>query len=240
MKIKSFGCSFIWGSEISDEVYLRRPSLMTWPAMLSKKLDISYECYARPGVGNLYIANEVMSQALNTVDHSVFVINWTFVDRFDYISGSGWECILPGNKDNASKFYFSNLHSEFRDKLTNLITIVNTVKFLLSKNIPFIMTNLDPIILDQKWNVTPAVIAMQIEMEKYLTTFDNTDFLTWAKNNGHTLTENGHLLEVGHLHVCRELEKMIVLKKISSLGREMSENLEQKIKEANYGETNLI
>ena len=62
MNLKSFGCSFIYGNELSDEVgtevYLN-PSQLTWPALLSKQYDYGYQCYARPGSGNLQIAEKV-------------------------------------------------------------------------------------------------------------------------------------------------------------------------------------
>jgi len=231
MKIKAFGCSFIWGSELSDEIPQRRFSDLTWSALLSKKLEIAYECFAQPGMGNLYIANEVMSQTIDTPDPAIFIINWTYIDRFDYLSKNVWDSILPNDDTDVAKFYFSKLHSEFRDKLTNLLTITNVINLLESKNIPYIMTNLDPIILDQRWNVTPAVMELQRQLKEKLTTFDQEDFLSWAKARGHAITERGHLLETGHLHVSREIEKCLNLGTINSLGVDMSCQLKQKLKD---------
>jgi hypothetical protein len=231
MKIKAFGCSFIWGSELSDEVSEHRFSDLTWPALLAKKLELQYECFARPGIGNLYIADQVISQAINTVDPALFVINWTYIDRFDYISQNTWNSILPKDQTDLGKFYYCNLHSEFRDKLTNLLQIHSVINLLKSKNISFIMTNIDPIILDQTWNVTPAVMELQRYVNDHLTKFDQTDFLTWAKDRGHKFSAMGHLLDLGHLHVFREIEKYINLKSITTLTPEVAENFKQKLKE---------
>jgi hypothetical protein len=231
MKIKAFGCSFIWGSELSDEIPQRRFSDLTWPAVLAKKLELHYECFARPGVGNLYIADQVISQAINTVEPALFVINWTYIDRFDYVAHDSWDSILPGDQTDLGKFYYSNLHSEFRDKLTNLLQIYSVVNLLKSKNISFIMTSIDPIMLDQTWHVTPAVIELQRFINENLTKFDQTDFLTWAKDKGHTLSAMGHLLDLGHLHVFREIEKYIKLKTITTLTPEVAETFKQKLKE---------
>jgi hypothetical protein len=231
MKIKAFGCSFIWGSELSDEIPQRRFSDQTWPALLAKKLELGYECFAKPGVGNLYIADQVITHAINTVEPALFVINWTYIDRFDYVSHDSWDSILPGNDTDLGKFYYGKLHSEFRDKLTNLLQIYSVVNLLKSKNISFIMTNIDPIILDQTWNVTPAVMELQRYVNDHLTKFDQTSFLIWAKNKGHEFSAMGHLMEPGHLHVFRELEKYINVNSITSLTPEVAENFKQKLKE---------
>ena len=89
MKLKSFGCSLIYGSELSDEVLFdpikRQPprhSKLTWPALLAQKLNYLYRCHARPGSGNLQIADRVLRQ-LATNEQALFIINWSFIDRFD-------------------------------------------------------------------------------------------------------------------------------------------------------------
>jgi hypothetical protein len=230
MKIKAFGCSFIWGSELSDEIPQRRFSDQTWPALLAKKLELGYECFARPGIGNLYIADQVISQAINTVEPALFVINWTYIDRFDYVPHNSWSTILPGDDTDLGKFYYGNLHSEFRDKLTNLLQIYSVVNLLKSKNISFIMTNVDPVVLDQTWHVTPAVMELQRYVNEHLTTFDQENFLVWAKNKGHEFTTMGHLLEPGHLHVFREIEKCINFDTITSLTPEVAENFKLKLR----------
>jgi len=230
MKIKAFGCSFIWGSELLDEIPQRQFSNLTWPALLAKKLELGYECFARPGVGNLYIADQVISQAINTVEPALFVINWTYIDRFDYVSHDSWDSILPGDDTDIAKFYYGNLHSEFRDKITNLLQIYSVVNLLKSKNISFIMTSIDPIMLDQSWHVTPAVMELQRFINEHLVKFGQEDFLTWTKNKGHGFSAMGHLLEPGHLHVFREIEKYLNFKTITSLRPEVAENFKQKLR----------
>jgi hypothetical protein len=165
------------------------------------------------------------------VEPALFIINWTYIDRFDYVSHESWNSILPGANTDLAKFYYSSLHSEFRDKITNLLQIYSVVNLLKSKNISFIMTNIDPIMLDQTWHVTPAVMELQRYVNENLTKFDQTDFLTWAKHRGHKFSTMGHLLEPGHLHVSREIEKYINLKTINSLTPEVAERFKQKLKE---------
>ena len=87
MKLKSFGCSFIFGSDLADAVAIPSQftvaSQFTWPAIVAKKLNYDYECFARPAAGNLQIAEQALSQAANSPE-SLFVISWSWIDRFDH------------------------------------------------------------------------------------------------------------------------------------------------------------
>lgn len=50
MKLKSFGCSFIFGLELSDiGAKSKKYSQLTWPAIIAQRQGLEYECYARPG-----------------------------------------------------------------------------------------------------------------------------------------------------------------------------------------------
>ena len=69
MTLKSFGCSFIFGSDLADDGRdgpYATPSQLTWPALLAQHLGRDYQCYARPGSGNLQILNTI----LNQIDHA--------------------------------------------------------------------------------------------------------------------------------------------------------------------------
>jgi hypothetical protein len=85
MKIKSFGCSFIFGTDLADETRgepYAQSSQLTWPALLAQDLGLEYECHARPGSGNLRILEKILSISIQTP--ATFVIGWTWIDRFDY------------------------------------------------------------------------------------------------------------------------------------------------------------
>ena len=78
-----------------------QPSRSTWPALLAQHLGFEYECWAQPGCGNLMVAEQVihhLSLPNNDTQPAVFVINWTYSDRFDYCdpandtSGPDREC----------------------------------------------------------------------------------------------------------------------------------------------------
>ena len=214
MNLKSFGCSFIYGSELSDEILYdpirQQPwphhSKLTWPSHLAQHLNYDYQCYARPGAGNLQIAERVLSH-LATNETALFVINWTFIDRFDYVNvnnpnswpgAMSWSTIMPVDETAIAKTYYKDLHSEIRDKLTTLMSIKLVVDTLQQKNCPFVMTYMDDLMFDKRWHTTPAITDMQDYILPHMTTFDGLNLQQFAKKNGYPITSIGHPLEQAH------------------------------------------
>lgn len=208
MKLKSFGCSFIFGSELSDcgqhDSY-RAGSLLTWPAHVAAHFGHVYSTHARPGSGNLQIAERALSH-LSRNEHALFVIGWTYIDRFDYVSvanptqwtGRPWSTLMPGDATDLAKTYYRDLHSEIQDKITSLMSIRTVIDTLQQKNCPFIMTYMDELMFDQQWNTTPAIIDLQNYIRPHMTTFEGLNFQQWSKKNGHAITDAGHPLESAH------------------------------------------
>jgi hypothetical protein len=208
MTLKSFGCSFIFGSDLSDATEIRgspvTASQNTWPAHLAKDLGRRYDCYARPGAGNLQIAECVLNQIASSNSTDLFVISWTWIDRFDYIDindpwylGS-WATIMPVDATKLAKTYYQTLHSEYRDKLTALMSIRLAIDTLKQKGIPFIMTYMDDLILDQRWHTSPAVIDLQEYIRPHMTMFDSQTFLEWSRANNYAISTTFHPLEQAH------------------------------------------
>jgi hypothetical protein len=213
MNLKSFGCSFIYGSELSDEVLWdkdtrRNPthSNSTWPAHLARHLNYDYLCYARPGAGNLQIAERVLTH-LATNEQALFVINWTFIDRFDYVSLNNpnnwqgslpWSTLMPIDETDTAKTYYKQLHSEIRDKLTTLMSVKLVLDTLKQKNCPFVMTYMDDLMFDARWHTTPAITDIQQYVRPYMTRFDGLNLQQWTKKNGYPITSIGHPLEQAH------------------------------------------
>ena len=210
MKLKSFGCSFIFGSELSDDGDdghngpYATPSQLTWPAHLARHLGHAYECYARPGSGNLQIAEAVLNQ-LADPEPAVYVIGWTWIDRFDYYpahpknpSRSPWRTIMPIDQDPVAQVYYRDLHSEYRDKLTTLIHMQTVLDALNKHGHDYIMTYMDGLTFDQRWHTTPAVLKLQAQVEPHMTQFDGMSFLDWSRANGYPETDILHPLEAAH------------------------------------------
>lgn len=211
MLLKSFGCSFIFGTDLADsslgnEHQHPRPSHSTWPALLARHLGLPYRCHARGGSGNLQILDRLSDQ-LATRESAFYVIGWTWIDRFDYIKtdvetysddGTKWSTVRPVDKDTASRAYYKYLHSEHQDKFLSLLCIKSAIDLLKSANQPFIMTCIDDLILDQRWNCSPGIIEMQEYVRPYLTRFDGLNFLDYSKKHRYLISPNLHPLEDAH------------------------------------------
>ena len=202
--VKSFGCSFIFGTELADDVHggsPAMPSKLSWPALIASNLGHKYQCFARPGSGNLRILEQILLQA-NISTSAVFVIGWSFIDRYDYVNPltEEWKTILPGSvmlTDHAG-YYYKNLHAQYKDKLTNLLYIKTAVDVLTSKSIPFVMTCIDELIFDQEFHNNSAILDLQQYINPHLTRFDEKNFVDWSKQNGYKISTKNHPLEDAH------------------------------------------
>lgn len=220
MRLQSFGCSFIFGSDLADDgrgLEHPTPSNLTWPALMAGQLDLEYVCHARPGAGNLQIAERILTKMVGSQD-SVFVIGWTWIDRFDYTNSAitndpilarwdNWRTIVPMDESNLAQTYYRGLHSEYRDKLTTLMTIKLVIDTLNQRGIRFIMTFMDHLLFDQKWNHTPAVIELQEYVRPYMQDFEGKNFLDWSRGRGYEISPTWHPLEPAHeaaSHIMRQ------------------------------------
>ena len=242
MHIKSFGCSFIFGSELSDESvnnhclksrgltwpaqlvkdYLKGSSL-TWPAQLAKHYNYNYHTYARPGSGNLQILERIMSTLAGAInDDTICVVGWTWIDRFDYCldtpewPGLPWATLMPIDVTETARVYYKNLHSELRDKLVNLLYIKQAIDLLKEKQIPFVMTYMDHLLFDTRWNTTPAITELQNYVKPYMTTFDGLNFQEFSKKNKFPISEIGHPLEQAHQSAAEYMIKAFDTKNIGA------------------------
>lgn len=201
MRLRSFGCSFIFGSDLHDDGRnLRRatPSRHTWPALVAQHLGYDYDCYARPGAGNLQIAERVLSQAACNEQY-LFVIGWTWIDRFDYTTPDDvWQTLRPTTETEVAECYYRDLHSQYRDKLTTLINIRLCIDTLRQKNIPFVMTYMDELMFENKWHATPAITDLQDYIRPYLSSFQGKSFLDWSRAGNYEISDMLHPLEPAH------------------------------------------
>mgnify|MGYP003347936840 CR=1 FL=1 len=206
MRLKSFGCSFIFGTDLHDDsrhAAKATPSNYTWPALLAQHNNWEYTCYARPGAGNLEILERLLSQ-LTDVEPAVYVVGWTWIDRFSYMGSNDswfktpWKTIMPIDTDSTAEAYYKHLHTEMRDKLTTLLNVRVAIDALRASGNKFIMTYMDDLMFDQRWNTTPAITELQRYCEPYMTRFDNRSFLEYSKENLFPISETLHPLEQAH------------------------------------------
>ena len=203
MKIKAFGCSFIWGTDLSDAKF-PLGSYHTWPALIARARALDYKNCAIGGIGNTQIAAMIATE-LGEDDNadSIYVIQWTWADRFDYIDNEQmWQTLRPSLEMAHAENYYRNLHSDFLDRFTSLQNIAATVALLNRHDQKFIMTALDtslrdpvsadyfhPAILDSYWNMVCS----------YLHWFQDLDFLSWSRKHGFAESKLCHPLEDAHV-----------------------------------------
>ena len=101
-KIVSFGDSFIFGSELQNNIDGSR----AWPGLIAKELGCEYKTFANPGCGNDYIAQQIYSYfSANSADNTLAIINWTWAVRWDfYITKEFIDPVL----ENKLEKYISN------------------------------------------------------------------------------------------------------------------------------------
>jgi hypothetical protein len=210
MTLKSFGCSFIFGSDLSDAVAAigkgTTPSQKTWPALLAKKLAVPYVCHAKPGAGNLQILERVLNQVPLSSTEDLFVIGWTWLDRFDHWNDNAkpwnnrcrWQTIMPHDTTDLAKTYYRDLHSEYRDKFTSLCYIKLAIDMLTQRSIPFVMTYQDELLFNQHCHTSKSVLALQTSVKPHMTMFEDQTFLDWSQAQGFEISPAWHPLESAH------------------------------------------
>jgi len=204
-KIKSYGCSFVYGTDLLDCPHSTVPgsfkaSNKTWPAITAQQLDLEYECYARPGVGNNYIAQQVVS---NADPDSLNVIVWSWIDRWEFfdITLNRWTTVRPtGTEDHPlAEIYYKHLQSELQDKWQSLNYIYSTHEYLRRNNIPFVSHNMDELLLDQTYHAPSYITRLQDDIADAVRRFpDNQTFLEWSKKNNFPISKQLHPLEKAH------------------------------------------
>jgi hypothetical protein len=206
--IKSFGCSFVYGSDLEDAnieatdfVTGYVPSLLTWPALISQKLNLEYHCYALPGQGNFKIYTDILANSYAN-DGSIYLINWTWIDRFDYVDQEGyWKTLRPAQENHEQKFYYRHLHSQLCDTILTASYIVSAAEHLKSLNCPFIMTYMDHnliVPIDPSWHDPRYLEVLQHKLRQILVDFDGKNFLDWSRENNFEVSSQWHPLESAH------------------------------------------
>jgi predicted RNA-binding protein with PUA-like domain len=193
LKLQSFGCSFIYGSE------LKHPD-RSWPALIAQDIGLEYANHAVPGSGNLRIAESILS---HSNPNDLHIIGWTWIDRFDYVdcASEQWHTLRPKSDTKNAKFYFRNLHAQYRDMLTNLMYVSTAIKHLQSICAPFVMTAMDRLLFEvvqDTWHDSRAVINLQNCVRPMITNFQGMTFLEWSRFNQFLESELWHPLDDAH------------------------------------------
>ena len=213
--IAGFGDSFIYGTEIPGNADGLSGS---WPALISKKLNCHYVCNARAGVGNEQIAQQIYSYInKNSVKDTVFVINWTWIGRWDvHLSvADKWITLGPScvplnlqrqlknfltadESDQLLHQFQQNLNSLLGHKFRNLQAIYAVHSLLKRLGAATIITSMDSELFNREWHVPEYIKVLQNEIEPDLLTFEGKNFLDWSRDRGFEITDAWHPLEPAH------------------------------------------
>lgn len=208
MKLKSFGCSFIFGTDLADDGRngpYANGSRLTWPALIAEHFGYKYETYARPGSGNLQILERLLCQ-IDPSDPAIYVIGWSYTGRFDYVDerlatpwpGTKWKTIMPIDTDPLAETYFGDLHAEYSDKLLSLIYARTAIDCLRQNGCDFIMTYQDPVMLCEKWHTTKGSALLLEHVRPCLRDFEGQTFTQWSRDRGFPISATDHPLEAAH------------------------------------------
>jgi len=224
MILKSFGCSFVFGTDLPNDgrhSKIATPSDCSWPALMASKLQIKYQCHARPGAGNFEILQRILD-AVSQDSSGLFVINWTWIDRFSYIDDNfqnyhpmnplNWRSIMPVDTDQRGEFYYRELHTQRRDKMESLTAIKCAIDALQQSDAKFIMTWTDNLLWETQWHANSGILWLQDRIYPHMHDFDGTGFLQWSQKQGFKISNTMHPLIEAHeaaselwLPLCRQL-----------------------------------
>ena len=101
------GCSFTYGSELSDDDKGKQPSRKSWAYNLFQELpgwnnNLEFVSTAKPGSGNSGIARRVFNSVANIKEVRGVVVMWSFNSRYDWamprhreLEDTRWATISP-------------------------------------------------------------------------------------------------------------------------------------------------
>ena len=191
------GDSFLYGSDLPSTDH-------AWPALIAQNLNLDYVCFAQPGVGNAQILQQIIQAQAYYRDQAVYIINWTWIDRFDYVDTNDelWHTVRPAFDDPIrDSFYYRYFHSELADKFYNLIYVNSAQEILRDQK--YLMTYMDLLLLDQKYHAPDYVRDLQDRVRARLLDFQGKNFLEWSKQHQYPISERWHPLESAHAHAAQ-------------------------------------
>ena len=221
-RVIAFGDSFTRGDELADcppQTEINNcSSTLTWPALLAKSLDATYQSYSLGGAGNQWISWQV---ATRIKQDTLYIVNWSWFERFDYvdIETDLWTTTHPQHEDKLDHYFYRNLDSDIWNLHRNLQQIHSTISLLKQNNVNFIMTCLDNSYLSDLKDFRPgtqsnivwtrAISSLQEQVLPHIVDFEGMSFLEWSKHKGFELGPNGHPLEKAHIEAAKYINTII-------------------------------
>ena len=212
-KVIAVGDSFTRGDELTDCSTNSRiaphhtHSLSTWPALVAKDCIAEYDCMAIGGRGNHWISI-MISTLLEKHKDALFIVNWTWFERFDYIDAETdqWTVTHPRHEDKLAHYFYKHIDSDKWNLHRNLQQIHSTICLLEQNNIDFIMTCMDPML----YTNARFVKTLQDQVLHRIINFYGYNFLDWAKNKNFKVGPKGHPLEKAHAEAAKYINMVTI------------------------------
>jgi hypothetical protein len=216
-KIVSFGDSFVFGTEQKNNV----DGAHGWPGRVAKNLQVDYVTNSVPGCGNDHIARQIYTWfSNNSAQDTLAVINWTWMNRWDFyiVEHETWitlgpTCVPEKLKDLVDRtqaedmidFYSTRANSSLLwNKFRNLQTIYAVQTYLKQKNIVNIQTYMDYHLFDQTCHAPDYIQELQHLFQPNLQLFEVLNFVDWSYQNKFAVTsEHLHPLEDAHISAAK-------------------------------------
>ena len=223
-RVIAIGDSFTRGDELADcppQTEIDNCcSNLTWPALLAKSLDATYQSYSFGGAGNQWISWQV---ATRIKQDTLYIVNWSWFERFDYvdIETDLWTTTHPRHEDKLDHYFYRNLDSDIWNLHRNLQQMHSTISLLKQNNVDFIMTCLDTNYIANSNTIRPpdsivfvnwtnAISNLQEQVVPHIVDFEGMSFLEWSKHNSFELGPNGHPLEEAHAEAAKYINTNVI------------------------------
>jgi hypothetical protein len=215
-KIVGFGDSFVFGSELKNN----NNGSQSWIGQATKNLGFGYQTHAVPGCGNDHIARQIYSHfASNSCQDTLAVINWTWMNRWDFyiVEHETWITLGPTcvpdklkhlvdqtEAEDMVEFYQDRANSSLLwNKFRNLQTIYAVQSYLKSQNILNIQTYMDDQLFNTEYHAPDYVQQLQNLVGPEMQLFEGKNFVDWSRDQGFSVTDTLHPLEDAHLAACK-------------------------------------
>jgi hypothetical protein len=216
-QIVSFGDSFVFGSEQKNN----DDGALGWIGRAAGKLGCEYHTSSVPGCGNDHIARQIYTWfSKNSAKDTLAVINWTWMNRWDFyiVEHETWITLGPTCVPEKLKhlvertqaqdmidFYKTRANSSIAwNKFRNLQTIYAVQSYLKQKNINAVQTYMDYELFDQTYHAPDYIQELQALVKPAMQLFEGKNFVDWSRNNGFEVTPapGDHPLESAHIAAC--------------------------------------
>lgn len=216
MKLISAGCSFLWGSELSDEKHCGPGghSMKTYPALLAKDFNLDYICASYPGSANNCISRMAIDACQSVNDKKGLIVMWTFPQRIELRISDLWKNINSWHtvEPEFSELYFKYINSEYYEIYSILKEVVFLQQYLNSHNIPYMFLTADNNFYkhenyDRRKDRSMENLFNEIEWEKWFFfppsqfDFETTaprGFYQWAVESKYPQGPEFHPLDAAH------------------------------------------